>query len=168
MRTSTLTLLCVGLLGAISPARSAEQYPSLVDNRIPISVTRDERTLVLSEMREFLHHLFNIHNALARKDMEAVARASEPLGNVLDRMPPKLRERLPVAFLEMGHGMHELFAVMARDATTKADVNHTLNQMAEALSYCSGCHDTYRFQEMTLKPATPPKPAARKPARSTR
>lgn len=153
MRTSTVTLLCVCLLGATCPARGAEQSPTMVDNRIPISVTAEERNQVLFEMRDMLHDLFNINQALARKDMEGAARAAEPLGRVLNRMPPKLQERLPVAFQEMGHGMHELFEVLARDARTKADVSHSLGQMAEALSYCSGCHDTYRFQEMPRRPS---------------
>lgn len=146
MRYSKVTLLCACLLGVTCLAQGTERGPTAVDNRIPISVTAEERNQVLYEMREFLHDLFNINHALARRDMEGVARAAEPLGRVLHRIPPKLQERLPLAFQEMGHGMHELFEVMARDARSKADVSHTLGQVAEALSYCSGCHDTYRFQ----------------------
>lgn len=153
MRTSlAVPLCCVGLSLIASRSQGADQSLTAIDNRIPINITAEERNQVLFEMRDFLHDLFNINHALARKDMEAVARAAEPLGRVLNRIPPTLQERLPEAFLEMGHGMHEVFNVMARDARAKGDVNHTLGQLAEALSYCAGCHDTYRFQLMARKP----------------
>lgn len=153
MRASLVFTLIVGLPLANSPCLGADRSPITVDNRIPINITAEERNQVLYEMRDFLHDLFNINHALARQDMEGVARAAEPLGRVMNRMPPTLQERLPEAFQEMGQGMHELFNVMARDARAKADVSHTLGQMAEAMSYCSGCHDTYRFQ--LLPPKTP-------------
>lgn len=151
MRASLVFTLVVGLPLAASPCLGADRNPTALDNRIPINISAAERNQVLYEMRDFLHDLFNINHALARQDMEGVARAAEPLGRVMNRLPPTLQERLPEAFQEMGHGMHEVFNVMARDARAKADVSHTLGQLAEAMSYCSGCHDTYRFQLLPPK-----------------
>lgn len=116
------------------------------DNRIPINVTSQERSHLLAEMRTFLQGLHNIFHALARRDMKAVAVEARPLGKVLHNMPTEMRERVPVAYVEMGWGLHEVFDVIARDAEAKADPFLTLSQLAEALSYCSGCHDTYRLQ----------------------
>ncbi len=116
------------------------------DNRIPINVTSQERSHLLAEMRSFLQGLHNIFHALARNDMKAVAVEARPLGKVLHHMPPGMRERVPLAYVEMGWGLHEVFDVIARDAEAKADPTLTLGQLAEALSYCSGCHDTYRLQ----------------------
>lgn len=116
------------------------------DNRIPINVTSQERDHLLAEMRTFLQGLHNIFHALARKDMKAVAVEARPLGKVLHHMPPGMRERVPLAYVEMGWGLHEVFDVIARDAEAKADPFLTLSQLAEAMSYCSGCHDTYRLQ----------------------
>lgn len=123
------------------------------DNRIPISVTSQERSHLLAEMRTFLQGLHNIFHALARKDMKAVAVEARPLGKVLHQMPAELRERLPLAYVEMGWGLHEVFDVIARDAEAKADPFLTLDQLAEAMSYCSGCHDTYRLQVVPARGA---------------
>lgn len=117
-----------------------------VDNRIPINVTSLERDHLLAEMRTFLQGLHNIFNALARKDMKAVAVEARPLGKVLHNMPLGMSERVPVAYVEMAWGMREVFDVIARDGEAKADPFLTLSQLAEAMSYCSGCHDTYRLQ----------------------
>jgi recombinational DNA repair protein RecR len=121
---------------AVEPARDA---------RAVIVVSESERNLVLEEMREFLHGLHSIQLALARKDMHGVALAARPMGMILHRIPPAMRDRLPETFVQIGLGQHEIFEVIARDAEVKKDIDHTLAQVAEALTYCSGCHDTYRF-----------------------
>lgn len=115
------------------------------DNRAVIVVNERERNLVLEEMREFLHGLYSIQMALGRKDMRGVALAAQPMGMILHRIPPAMRERLPETFVQIGLGQHEIFEVIARDALAKNDIDLTLGQVAEALTYCSGCHDTYRF-----------------------
>lgn len=125
-------------------AQSAPPRMPAVDNRVVIVVSETERSLLMEEMREFLHGLHSIQLALARKDMNGVALAAKPMGMILHRMPAAMRERVPETFVQLGMGQHEVFEVIARDAVAKNDVNHTLGQVAEALTYCSGCHDTYR------------------------
>lgn len=144
MSRPTTRLVLTAALTATCAVSAAHLNP--VDNRIPISVTDSERNHVLAEMRTFLQGLHNIFHALARKDMKAVAVEARPLGKVLHNMPPGMRERVPLAYVEMGWGLHEVFDVIARDAEAKADPTLTLSQLAEAMSYCSGCHDTYRLQ----------------------
>ena len=144
-RKAFLPLLLVGVYATSFPAIPDTMNPTAADVRIPIRVTDGERNQVLFEMRELLHGLFNIHNALARNDMNAVAIAARPLGPVLGRMPEGMRDKLPLPFLEMSMGQQEIFDAIARDALVKGDRSHTLSQMAEAMTYCSGCHDTYRF-----------------------
>ncbi len=150
-------LLCALLLGCSTASLLAGDLPASpvmgTDTRIPIAVTGEERNHILAEMRIFLQSLHNIFNALARRDMQAVAREARPLGPVLHRMPPGMRERLPLAYVEMGLGLHEVFDLIARDAETKGDPFHTLGQLAEAMAYCSGCHDTYRLAVGRLRPS---------------
>lgn len=120
--------------------------PTAKDNRIVIQVTPAERNMMLYEMREFLHSLFNMHNALANKDMKSVAISTSPMAGLLDRLPASVKPRLPEEFTQMAIGMNEALKVMARDAETKGDMSLTQSQMAELMTYCSGCHDTYRFE----------------------
>ncbi len=119
---------------------------TMPDNRMVIPVTSSERNQVLSEMREFLHGLHNIHHALARKDMKAVALTAKPMGPLLSRIPPSLKERLPEEFTELAIAQGEAFRTLVRDAENKGDVSTALEQTAEIITYCSGCHDTYRFE----------------------
>lgn len=125
--------------------------PTAQDNRIAIQVSPSERNQVLYEMREFLHGLFNVENALANKDMKEVAVSSKPLAGLLERLPAKMKEHLPDEFMQMGIGMNELIKVMVRDAEAKDDISLTQSQMAELMTYCSGCHDTYRFEIVPAK-----------------
>lgn len=124
------------------------EAPSFIttDKRLPIPVNAVERNQVLYEMREFLHGLYNIQIALSKEDMKAVAVTAKPMGGLLDRFPASLRERLPEEFTQIAIAMREAFDALARDAETKGEMRHTLAQIAEVLAYCSGCHDTYRFQ----------------------
>jgi cytochrome c556 len=138
-RLIALALLCF-TTGALALS------PTAKDNRIAIQVSPNERNQILYEMREFLHDLFNMHNALANKDMPAVATATKPMAGLLDRLPAALRDRLPEEFSQMAIGMNEALKVMARDAETRADMSLTQSQMAELMTYCSGCHDTFRFE----------------------
>ncbi len=145
-----MTRLLPSLILACTPALAAAAQPAAPlggsDNRIPVTVTSQERAHVLAEMRTFLQGLHNIFNALARRDMKAVAVEAKPLGKVLHHMPQAMRDRVPLAYVEMGLGLHEVFDVIARDAEAKADPFLTLSQLGEAMTYCSGCHDTYRLQ----------------------
>lgn len=138
-RIMAIALLC---LTANAPA----QPPTAKDNRIPIQVSPSERNQVLYEMRDILHSLFNIHNALAKRDMKAVAVSTGPMIGMLERLPAEVRAKLPENYTLLALGMNETLTAMARDAESKGDMSLTQSQMAEMMTYCSGCHDTYRFE----------------------
>jgi cytochrome c553 len=132
---------------SISPLSLAET-PLRVppDNRMVISVTAAERNQMLYEMREFLHGLHNLHHALARKDMKAVATIAKPVGPLLDRISPNLRDKLPEGFTELAVAQSEAFQTLAKIGNNNGDVGSALEQTAEIITYCSGCHDAYRFE----------------------
>ena len=140
-RLLALVLICLSTSAGAEPNAAWAS-----DKRLAITVSAAERNQVLYEMREFLHGMHNIHHALARRDMKAVAVAARPLGPLLERMPPTMKERLPEEFAQLGIALREAFEALARDAETRADPAVALEQMAEIIAYCSGCHDTYRFQ----------------------
>lgn len=116
------------------------------DIRHPIQVTVEERNQTLFEMRDLLHGLFNLHLALSKNDFLGAAVAARPIGNMFERIPASLRERLPVEYLQLSIAMRESFDILAREAETKKDMSAVQSQLAETMTYCSGCHDTYRFE----------------------
>lgn len=116
------------------------------DRRIAISVSNSERNQVLFEMRAFLQGLYNIHNALADKDMKRVALSARALGPLLKRVPTAMHDRLPVEFLELGNALRESFEAVAKDAEANKDMAALQGDLAETMAYCAGCHETFRFQ----------------------
>jgi hypothetical protein len=116
------------------------------DIRLIIPVSSAERNQVLAEMREFLHGLYNTQLALARKDMKGLAVIAKDMAPMLERMPSSLKERFPEEFSQMAIAQSEAFQSLARIGENNGQVDAALEQTAEILTYCSGCHDTYRFE----------------------
>lgn len=146
-RITALVLLCLSTSAlALSPTAQ--------DNRIAIVVKPSERNQVLYDMRELLHGLFNMHNALAARNMNGLALSTQPMAELVDRLPAGVKAKAPDEFMQIAIGMRESLQAIARDAETKGDMSLTHAQMAELMTYCSGCHDTYRFE-------TPPAKARR-------
>lgn len=137
------------LLGVMASPAWAEGYTAR-DIRQPIPVTAKERNQFLFEMRESLHNLFNVHLALSKNDFQAAAIAIRPLGGLLDNTPPRLRERLPEEYVQLAIAMREAIEATARVMTEKKDMAAVQAQLAETMTYCSGCHDTYRFEVRPL------------------
>lgn len=133
-----LVLLCIATSGLAAS--------SMPDNRIPIPVSSAERNQILYEMREFLHGLHNLQYAMAGKDMKAIAVTAKPMGPLLDRLPAGLRDRLPEEFVQIAIAQNEAFQSLARIGEQNGSVTDALAQTAEILTYCSGCHDSYRFE----------------------
>lgn len=151
--TRKLILLVLLGAGALSASVQAQSSGSLsTDNRIVINVSQAEKNQVLTEMRDFLHGFHNMHLALARQDMKMLAITARPMGPLLDRLPTGLKERLPEEFTQLAIAMNEAFQNLAREAeSSEAKPAKTHENMAEVMTYCSGCHDTYRFNVVPMK-----------------
>lgn len=142
---SIFALLLISSVGfAQTPVRA------MPDNRIAIQVTKSERNQLLAEMREFLHGLHNIQRAIGRKDMKSLAVTARPMGPLLERTPASLKDKLPEEFTQLAIAQNEAFLSLAKMAENKAEVGELLEQTAEIITYCSGCHDSYRFDLITL------------------
>ena len=141
---ATIALLCFS-------TTTLALSPTAQDNRMAIQVSSGERNQILFEMRDFLHGLFNVNNALANKDMKELAISATPIAGLMERLPIQTKAHLPEEFTQMAIGMSELVNVLVRDAQTKGDVSLTQSQLAELISYCSGCHDSYRLETVTAR-----------------
>lgn len=136
----------------LAQADEANNYTSR-DMRMSIPVTHAERNQTLYEMRDLLHGLFNLHLALSKSDFQAVAVAARPIGHLLEKMPNSMRERLPVEYVQLSIAMQESFDILAREAEARKDMAAVQSQLAESMTYCSGCHDAYRFEVRSKVPA---------------
>ncbi len=159
MACRLIALAFVLVAAASTPAIAYAQSSSFVaaDRRIAIDVTQAEKNHILYEMREFLHGLHGINHAMAKQDMQALANTARPMGALLDRIPPGLKEKLPEEFTQMAIAFNEALQLLASKAEARAGkgeagLRETHENIAEVLTYCSGCHDTYRFNVAVKKP----------------
>jgi hypothetical protein len=105
-----------------------------------------QRNHLLKEMRMLLTGTGAILEALAREDMTAVARHARSLGMEMPhKMEGHMDNVLPQQFMQLGMGMHQRFDEIARDAESKKDSRHTLQQLGETLGRCTACHAIYQI-----------------------
>jgi hypothetical protein len=117
------------------------------DTRTVVQLAPPQRAMVLAEMRQFLSGLQQVAQALARDDMETVARVTRPLGSPMTQhMDPALRAALPESFRKLGFSVHADFDRIALDAEGLGDPQHTLSQLGETLAKCVACHDAYQIR----------------------
>lgn len=147
-----LAWIPVAFMVATPLAANAEEDYAIREYRQAIPVTAKERNLVLFEMREILHSLVNMYQALARDDYEAAASVAQPLVQMNQNIPDSLRERFPEQYQEISIGMRESFQSMINNAFKNKDMSAVHVQLAESMTYCSGCHDAYRFEVRKTPP----------------
>jgi cytochrome c556 len=150
-KSIALALILAAAATVTSPVWAQSSSAMQTDRRIAINVSQAEKNQVLSEMREFLHGFHSINIAMARQDMKALGITARPMGGLLDRLPVKLKERLPEEFTQLAIAMNEAFQNLARDAESNGDMRKAHENLAEVMTYCSGCHDTYRFNVPPIK-----------------
>lgn len=149
--------LVIGLLlGIGGSAWAADDLFTSNDHRIAIEVTGRERNQILYEMREFLHGLHNIHHALSHQDMKGVAVEAVPMGKLMERIPGSVYDRLPEGFMQMAIAMQEAFVALAKVPDGPGGMMVAQDHMAEIMTYCSGCHDTYRLEVVPYKASKRP------------
>ncbi len=137
-------LVPVFALGLVSFNASANEF----DPRLAIDLNEEHKAQLLSNMRGALAVTQSIVKALAEDDMQAVADYARPMGFKVRRQKPKdgLHDALPRSFKMQGKAMHQNFDKIADDAETLKDPKHTLQQLAEVMNNCQGCHATFRIE----------------------
>lgn len=106
------------------------------------------RDQVLEEMRIMLASLQDILRALANDNPEAVARAARASGMAAAvDVDPKIRDKLPDAFLSLGVATHQSFDELAARVEKGATEEGVLRSLAGLTSNCVACHEAYRIDE---------------------
>ncbi len=118
-----------------------------VDDRIAIQLDKDERHLVLSEMRIFLQSVQQITGGVAKDDMALVTSAARQSGrNAQSAVPASLLGKLPLAFKKLGSDTHAKFDALALDAEQLGEGDHALSQLSVLLENCVTCHAAFKFE----------------------
>ncbi|MEN8131259.1 MAG: hypothetical protein ABFS45_13910 [Pseudomonadota bacterium] len=117
------------------------------DARTAIQLNKNERDLVLSEMRVFLQSVQQITSGITKDDMEQVTKSARKSGRSAQvEVPGSLVGKLPLEFKKLGFDTHTKFDELALDAEQLGDSDHTLLQLNALLENCVSCHSAYRFE----------------------
>jgi hypothetical protein len=123
------------------PTVEAQQ---VTDTRQRVALTSAERDAVLAEMRLMLGSVSGVLQGLAADDRAAVEKAARASGMVM-AVDPRLKQKLPRQFLEMGMATHRKFDQLADAAKGGAPSDQALRSLADLTTHCVACHAMYRF-----------------------
>ena len=122
--------------------------PSSVEQRAPVVLRPNEKSALLSDMREYLRGVQLIVSALAKDDFDTVSKVAESLGviNIVDRslnFPTASGTR----FRDLASLVHMNFEELAIDAKTQRNAKAVLERLAPLMNRCVTCHETYYLSE---------------------
>ena len=140
-----LTYLILTTIILSTPASAQDKNDP--DQRINLLLSADERHLVLSEMRGFVITIDGILDGIAMDDFEKVAKISRTMGSAAaNTIPPQTVAKLPENFKQLASQVHGGFDMIALDAESMGDTNHTISQLSRITKNCIACHATYKIQ----------------------
>ncbi|HFD32499.1 MAG TPA: hypothetical protein ENJ28_07355 [Gammaproteobacteria bacterium] len=118
------------------------------DGRTNVVLTKDERNLVLSEMRAFLVSVQGVSQAITENDMVKVAQLAHKAGMAAEENTPgSLLQKLPLGMKKLGFGTRNKFDEISTTAKTTKDTTVLRKQLDTLMLNCIACHAIYRLPE---------------------
>ncbi len=131
---------CV-LVGAVATPSMA------ADDREIIWVTAKEKSMLMAEMRAFLHASQKILEANLSGDMKAVEEAARLVGVSLFRDTPEaIQDKLPITFTMIGPRAYMGFESIVDEAVGGGDMKVVFSHLAQLQKNCVACHALFRFE----------------------
>lgn len=120
------------------------------DGRLAVALKREERNLVLTEMRQLLAGVQTILEAITNDDLKVVERTANSLGmKAAADVNPALMAKLPLEFKSTGMGVHGRFDEMALKVHSgQMNTDQVLQEVSDIMLTCVGCHQAYRLDEV--------------------
>lgn len=146
-RTSFLGVVLVGV-GLLIGDAGAQPPGAAVDMRHRLTAPGPARDMVLAEMRRMLESVNAILHAVQANDLAAIERAARASGMAMAAdVDPRLRERLPPPFLQLGMATHRGFDELADAVKAGGTREQALAALGRITSNCVACHAVYRLEE---------------------
>ncbi len=148
----TIIILLLGLSGfLVNKFISGSVKPS-EDGRTAVILTKDERNLVLEEMRSFLVSVQAVSQAITEKDMGKVAELSHKAGMAAEaNTPGALLQKLPIGMKKLGFDTRKKFDAISDLANKSSDTMAARKQLDTLMQNCIACHLTYRLPEEKIQ-----------------
>ncbi len=117
------------------------------ETRASVKYPKDLHDLVLSEMRDYLAVISDIHAGLAANNAEQVYKAASREGQkAIDDTPVRLLKLSPLACKQMGIQGHNIFQEIADSAKINFNRETTLRQLNKLTTNCVVCHQLYKLE----------------------
>ncbi|MGZ9020132.1 MAG: hypothetical protein ACXW3S_09250 [Rhodoplanes sp.] len=147
---ASFVILAMGGLTFAQMAPNHKMGPEMsmpaTDDRQAVAVSESTRVFVLAEMRGMLASIQGVTEAIARRDWQAAIDAAGKTGlKAFEGMPKPIMMELPEDFRMMGRETHMAFDEVAKAASATPDASAVSAKLSDALQFCVGCHQTYRF-----------------------
>lgn len=118
------------------------------DGRINVILNKNERDLVLDEMRQFLISVQAVSSALTNKDLKSVEKIAHEAGMAAEaNTPGALFQKLPLGMKKLGFGTRGLFDDISAAAKEGKEPLEIRKQLDALMNNCIACHATYRLPE---------------------
>lgn len=117
------------------------------DDREVIWVTAKEKSMLMAEMRAFLHASQKILESNLSGDMQAVEEAARLVGvSLFKDTPEAIQEKLPVTFTMIGPRAYMGFESIVDEAVGGGDMKVIFSHLAQLQKNCVMCHALFRFE----------------------
>lgn len=137
-------VFCSAIAASFSSWSQVPPSPDSTERRAPVVLRPNEKTAMLSDMRDYLKGVQAIVAALAKDDLDTVSAVAESLGiiNIVDR-PLVFPNASGTRFRDLAALVHMNFEEMAIDAKTHRSTKATLERLAPLMKRCVNCHETF-------------------------
>jgi hypothetical protein len=143
-------IICTLLIVLIAVAYKFVQGSVAVsdDERVAVVLSKDERNLILSEMRNFLISTQKISEAITNDDMELVATLAKSAGMAAEENTPgSLLAKIPLSMKTLGFDTRKKFDQIAADAAELKIPVHSRRQLDQLMKNCIACHSSFKIIE---------------------
>lgn len=116
------------------------------DQRRAITLSPQEKDLVLGEMRTMLKAINGILGALSENNMPKAAEAAASAGMAMAvDASPMLMAKLPLDFKELGMGTHKDFDGLSAEIKKGIPEAEVLKSLHQITNKCVACHEVNRL-----------------------
>ena len=120
------------------------------DGRTSVILNKDERNLVLAEMRAFLVSVQAISQAITENNMDKVVSLATKAGMAAEaNTPGSLFRKIPIEMKKLGFGTRKKFDEIAKTAKEQNDTKVLRKQLDSLMNNCIACHAIFRLPEPT-------------------
>ncbi len=114
------------------------------DTRTAVMLSPAQRSLVLGEMRSLLESVNGVLIGLSENDFTQIEQSARAAGMNMDQdVNPALIARLPLAFKQMGMGLHKEFDALADSVRNTPDASLVLQRLTDITRTCVTCHSMF-------------------------